>query len=173
MLRLINNFGELIFLTLGNNYPRIFFLEKWKWIFFRLAGIKISGPCLIYGPIIIRPIGFASNIRIGKDTFINTNTRFGCPKSTITIGERCDIGANVSFETVFHNTLEDNKPRGIYTKDIEVKDGVWIGTGVIILQGVTIGENSVIAAGAVVTKDVPKNSIYGGVPAREIRKLSI
>jgi maltose O-acetyltransferase len=90
----------------------------------------------------------------------------------VTIGNDVQIGPRVMFETVSHD-LEyvPGRLRKSQTKPIVVEDGVWIGAGAIVTQGVTIGRGAVIAAGAVVTSDVPANTVAGGVPARTIRAI--
>ena len=80
------------------------------------------------------------------------------------------IGHNVVLATLNHE--EDPKKRGnLCPAPIKIADGVWIGSNATILPGVTIGEGAIIAAGAVVTKDVEAMSIVGGVPAKLIRKI--
>ena len=98
--------------------------------------------------------------------------------SPITFGNGVWVGANVPFATPNHplsaeERLNADYPDGLhdleYSAPITVKDGCWICSGAIICGGVTIGENSVVAAGAVVAKDVPANSLVAGVPAKVIR----
>ena len=164
---------ELIFLPIANYLvPRIKFLDYGRFLLFNLAGVKISGKALIFGPLIIRPIGKAKNIHIGDRSFLNTNIRFGCPDAPVKIGRHCQIGPGVMFETVnhdFHSKLGDI--RSMQTLPITLEDYVWVGAGAIILPGVTVGEGAVIAAGAVVTKDVVSRTMVGGVPAKLIKKL--
>jgi maltose O-acetyltransferase len=125
---------------------------------------------LIQGPIKIRPIGKASNIEIGVGCSINTDIKFDCPKDKIIIGNKCQIGPNVCFMTGSHSLVYDpEKGRGGWTKPIILEDEVWIGCGAIILLGVTIGKGAVVAAGAVVNKDIPPKTVYGGVPAKFIK----
>jgi len=136
-----------------------------------LAGVKIKGKPIIWGPLTIRPIGGATNIEIGSDTFINTDVRFGVPNDKVIIGDRVQIGPRVMFETMNHGLkYEPGKGRGGSTKPIVVEDEVWIGGGAIITQGVTIKRGAVVAAGAVVTKNVAVNSVVGGVPAKLMDK---
>ncbi len=163
---------EFIFLTLANNLPRLRIFDKVRFIVYRMAGLSIKGGCTIWGPLIIRPIGGAKNIEIGKGSFINTEIRFGVPKDKVVIGANVQVGPRVMFETVNHGLRYiPGKGRGGWTKSIIIEDEVWIEGGEIITQGVTIGRGSVVAAGAVVTKNIEPNTIVGGVPAKFIRKI--
>lgn len=87
------------------------------------------------------------------------------------------IGPRVSFETSTHNLVikefhhRVDETRLTFHRDIVVRDGVWIGVGAIILCGVTIGEQSIVAAGSVVTRDVEAGILVGGVPAKMIRRI--
>lgn len=90
----------------------------------------------------------------------------------VTIGADCQIGHNVVFATLNHGlTPEDRKTT--YPAPIVLGKNVWIGSNATILQGVTIGDNAIVAAGAVVTKDVAANTVVGGVPAKFIRNIEI
>jgi maltose O-acetyltransferase len=163
---------ELIFLALANALPRLPACDKFRYLIYRLAGITIRGPALIWGPLTIRPLGAARNIEIGAGTFINTDTRFGAPESRIVIGRDVLIGPRVMFETVNHGLVHiPGVGRGGVTRPIVVEDEVWIGGGAIITQGVTIGRGAVVAGGAVVTRDVEPGAIVGGVPAKFIRRI--
>lgn len=161
---------ELIFLTLANHLPRLRVCDKIRWLLYRWAGMHIESRCSIYGPLTIRPLGACRNIHIGAKTFINTEIRFGAPEAPVKIGKRCQIGPRVCFETVSHGLqVNEQGRRGSSSKPIIIGDHVWIGCGAIITGGVTIGDNAVVAAGAVVIKDVPAGAIVGGVPAKIIR----
>lgn len=165
---------EFIFLTLANHLPRIKLLDYGRFILYKLAGMRIFGKALIFGPLTIRPIGCAKNISIGDGSFLNTHIRFGCPKDSVTIGCNCSIGPNVLFETTGHGLVYiPNEGRGTYTHPITVEDEVWIGAGAIILSGVTVGRGAVVAAGAVVAKDVPPMTLVAGVPAKTIKKIEL
>jgi len=135
-----------------------------------MAGMNIQGKCTLWGPFTIRPIGGAKNIEIGKGVFINSDARFGVSSEKVTIGENVQIGPRVMFETMSHGLVyEEGKGRGGIAKPIVIEDEVWIGGGCILTQGITIGKGAVVAAGAVVTKDVQPNTVVGGTPAKFIK----
>jgi maltose O-acetyltransferase len=140
-------------------------------VLLKLTGINLPVRCGVFGPLTIRPIGKARNITIGRDTFINTETRFGCA-ARVTIGEQVAIGPRVSFEIAGHELLYvGGKGRRTWSKPIVVEDRAWIGAGATVLPGVTIGEGAVVASGAVVANDVEPYTMVGGVPARLIKRL--
>lgn len=85
------------------------------------------------------------------------------------VGDGCQIGHNVVFATLNHY-LEPERRKITYPAPIVLEENVWVGAQATILQGVTIGRNAVVAAGAVVTHDVPAGAVVGGVPARVIRQ---
>lgn len=116
-----------------------------------------------------------SCVKIGKECFINKGVEFHVgfsKKATIELEDNVYVGCNVMFCCVTHKIGNPEKRAGdnIY-KSIFIGKGVWIGANSTILPGVHIGDGAVIAAGAVVTKDVEENCLYGGVPAKLIRKL--
>ena len=122
----------------------------------------------------MRPYGCLKNLQIGEGSFVNTGFRCGVPNGvTIQIGKNCAIGPRVSIETVNHNLIWSLKEKwGVQKKSVKIGDRVWIGSGVIIMPGINIGSDSVVAAGAVVTKDFSEKSIIAGVPAKLIQKNS-
>ena len=106
---------------------------------------------------------------MGKGVFVN----FGCTfldRGGITLGDDVFIGPNVQLITENHPEQPQNR-RNVYARPISIGRKVWIGAGAIILPGVTIGENSIVGAGAVVKKDVPANVIVAGVPAKIVREI--
>lgn len=116
-------------------------------------------------------VDYGENIHIGARTFVNYNLT-ALDVARITIGEDCQIGPNVQLLTPTHPI--DPQPRRDKLEAAEpivLEDNVWLGGGVIVCPGVTIGENSVIGAGAVVTKDIPANVVAVGNPARVIRSI--
>ena len=109
-------------------------------------------------------------VEIGDNVSINRGTSFypGLKKkSKIKIGSNVCIAPNVSFFASGHNLIDLEKHTG---EDILIGNNVWIGGNVIILPGVKIDDNSIIAAGSVVTKNVKKDTLVGGVPAKIIKK---
>ena len=116
-----------------------------------------------------------NTISVGNDVYIGPGAQFSSIKS-ITIGNKIIFGPNVTIMGGDHNTSQI----GRFMYDVQekcseddlpivIEDDVWIGTGAIILKGVTIGRGSIVAAGAVVTKNVPPYLIVGGVPAKVLR----
>ncbi len=112
---------------------------------------------------------FGRNIKVGKNVFINQNCTF-MDRGGIIIDDNALIAPCVKLITINH-CINPSRRRDVYSKSIHICKNVWIGAGVVVTQGVTIGENSIIAAGAVVTKDIPPNVIVAGVPATIIRKI--
>lgn len=116
-------------------------------------------------------VDYGENIHIGARTFINYNLT-ALDVATITIGDDCQIGPNVQLLTPTHPV--DPQPRRDKleaAQPITIGDNVWLGGGVIVCPGVSIGENSVIGAGSVVTRDIPANVVAVGNPARVIRDI--
>ncbi len=116
-------------------------------------------------------VDYGLNIHVGSRVFINFNLT-ALDVARIDIGDDCQIGPNVQLLTPTHpldpqlrrQKLEAGEP-------IVLEENVWLGGGVIVCPGVRIGKNSVIGAGAVVTKDVPPNSVAVGNPARVVKSL--
>lgn len=131
-----------------------------------ITGQKIDESVQILTPF---NTDFGRNIKIGKGVFINKSCMF-VDLGGITLEDNVLVGPEVKILSVNHPT-DPKLRRGVVLKSVLVKRNAWIGAGAIICPGVTIGENSIIAAGSVVTKDVPDNSIFGGVPAKFIKSV--
>lgn len=121
-------------------------------------------------PLLIRCLTGNSRIRIGKDCGLSGTVI--CSAVSVTIGDRCLAGADVTiFDTDFHPHAAENRRYAVpdwseISAPVTIGDDVFIGTRAIIQKGVTIGNGAIVAAGSVVTKDVPAGAIYGGNPAR-------
>ncbi|WP_237717944.1 sugar O-acetyltransferase [Dyella japonica] len=109
-------------------------------------------------------------IRVGRRVFINQNCTFH-DLGGLHIGDDVMIGPNVSLITTSHPLDAAQRRSVTIGKRIVIERNVWIATGATVIGGVTVGENSVIAAGSVVTRDVPPNSLVAGNPARFIRAI--
>ena len=111
------------------------------------------------------------NIKLGKNVFINSGCCFQ-DHAGIEIGDGTLIGHQVVIATINH--AQDPLSRAdMFPKPVKIGKNVWIGAHATILPGVTIGDNAIIAAGAVVTKDVEKNAVAGGVPAKKIKDIEV
>jgi maltose O-acetyltransferase len=117
-------------------------------------------------------IVFQGNIEIGANSYFNSGKIYSGKNSFVKIGKSCAIGYNVNIHAVTHDpdfpTGPENE-RPFIEASIIIGDHTWIGSNVFILPGVKIGNNCVIGANAVVTNNIPDNSIFGGVPAKLIR----
>ncbi|MFP3595327.1 DapH/DapD/GlmU-related protein [Chryseobacterium sp. SIMBA_029] len=131
-----------------------------------ITGKEIEKSTTIFPPFYTN---FGQFITIGKNVFINHACSF-LDMGGITIEDDVLIGPKVNLITENH-PLHPEDRRAIITKPIVIQRNAWIGANATILPGVTIGENAVVAAGAVVSKDVPANTIVGGVPAKFIQSI--
>ena len=122
----------------------------------------------------IRPpfhVDYGTNIRIGARTFVNFGL-MALDVADITLGADCQLGPNVQLLTPTHPVdPELRRAKWEAAKPIVIGDNVWLGGGVIVCPGVTIGENTVVGAGAVVVKDLPANVVAVGNPARVVREI--
>ena len=136
-------------------------------LFARLFGKPVDPSFRVFPPFYT---DFGKNITVGKNVFINACCHFQ-DQGGITLGDNCLVGHNVVFATLNHGFAPEER-QSMLPAPIVVGRNVWIGSNSTILQGVTIGDNSIIAAGSGVRKDVPANAIVAGVPARFIRSIS-
>jgi acetyltransferase-like isoleucine patch superfamily enzyme len=111
------------------------------------------------------------------DVIIGNHTRIGLHNTIIgpvTIGSHVNLAQGITITALNHN-FDDSEKRidqqGISTKEVVLEDDIWVGANAVILPGVTIGKHAVVAAGAIVTKDVPPHSLVAGVPAKVIRQI--
>jgi acetyltransferase-like isoleucine patch superfamily enzyme len=131
-----------------------------------ITGNQIDVSTTVFAPFYIN-LGIFT--RIGKNVFINSACSF-LDMGGITIEDDVLIGPKVNLITESH-PLNPAERKKLLVKPVVIKRNAWIGAGVTILPGVTVGENSVVAAGAVVSKDVPANTVVAGIPAKEIRQI--
>ena len=133
-----------------------------------IIGTAIDNSTTIFAPFYTN---FGSFISIGKNVFINHACSF-LDMGGISIEDNVLIGPKVNLITENHPSDPDDR-RALITRPIIIKRNAWIGAGATILPGVTIGENAIVAAGAVVSRDVPANVIVGGIPAKFIRPINL
>ncbi len=164
-------------------WRRLLTRAGWRWAsdgpFFLGRGLELK----------IEPRG---EIRFGRFVWIGDGTKIRCHEGVVEVGEKtvmgqectisayqhvrigeqCVIADRAMFIDFDHGVVEVERPirlQGIYKRDVEVGNNVWIGYGACVLRGVSVGDNSVIGTNAVVTKDVPANAVVAGIPARIIR----
>ena len=139
-------------LNLGYKTP-----EEIRDILSKITGTEISSSVQVLTPF---NTDFGANIRLGNGVFINKSCMF-VDLGGIEVEDNVLIGPEVKILSVNH-PLDPKNRRGIILKSVKIKRNAWLGAGVTVCPGVTIGENSVIGAGSVVTKDVPSNTVYAG-----------
>jgi acetyltransferase-like isoleucine patch superfamily enzyme len=137
-------------------------------LFSELIGNKVDDSFLLIPPFYATG---GTDTRIGRNVFINQNCTF-YDLGGIDIADDVLIGPNVSIITSGHPVAPSQRHAFTIAKPIVIERNVWVATGATIIGGVTVGENSVVAAGSVVTKDVPPNTLVGGNPARVIRSIA-
>lgn len=153
--------SEKICFRINNTMP---YTKEYDELVDSLFNGKIGSGSSVHAPI---HCTFGDKVTIGKDSIIMYNVDM-MSAGGIEIGDNVMIAAGVKIVTNNHD-FDDHLV--LLTSPVVFKNNCWIGASSVILPGVTIGENSVVAAGAVVNRDVPDNTVVGGVPAREIRKL--
>ena len=177
---------------LNRRYARLYWRYLWR-RFLTPAGWRwqTDGP-VFFGKNLELQISPRGKIRFGRFVWIGDGTKIRCHEGVVEIGaktvmgqectisayqrvrigEECVIADRAMFIDFDHGIVEVERPirlQGIYKRDVEVGNNVWIGYGACILRGVSVGDNSVIGTNSVVTKDVPANAVVGGIPARIIR----
>lgn len=113
---------------------------------------------------------YGSNIKLGKHIFVNSNVMM-VDLGGITIDDHVLLGPHATIVSVNHS-LDPKNRRNLELKPVHIKKNAWLGANTTILPGVTIGENAVVAAGAVVNHDVPANTVVAGVPAKVLKKIN-
>ena len=132
----------------------------------QITGTTIDESTAVFTPLYIN---YGKHTSIGKNVFINFDCVF-LDLGGITIEDGVLIAPKVSLLTEGH-PLAPSERHSLLPKPIHIKKNAWIGANATVLQGVTVGENAVVAAGAVVSKDVPDNTIVGGIPATVIKTI--
>ena len=140
--------------------------EELRELFSRLIGENVDDSFGLFPPFFT---DYGQNIIVGKNVFINSGCCFQ-DQGGIEIGDNVLIGQQVVLATLNHDLMPQQRAN-MSPAPIKIGNDVWIGAHATILSGVTIGDGAVIAAGAVVTKDVPANTVVGGVPAKIIKNI--
>jgi acetyltransferase-like isoleucine patch superfamily enzyme len=132
----------------------------------QITETRIDESVAVFAPLYIN---YGKNIKMGKNVFINFDCVF-LDLGGITIEDNVLIAPKVSLLSEGH-PINPTERHSLVPGRIHIKKNAWIGAGATILSGVTIGENAVVAAGAVVSKDVADNTVVGGIPAKQIKKI--
>lgn len=140
--------------------------EQLRYLFSELTGTKVADTFRLFPPFYT---DCGKNIKVGQNVFINAGCKFQ-DQGGIRIDDNTLIGHNVVLATLNHGFAPDDRA-SLYPAPIHIGKNVWIGSNATVLPGVTIDDNAIVAAGAVVTKDVPQNTIVGGVPAKHIKNI--
>lgn len=135
-------------------------------LFAELTGKEVDESFMLFPPFYT---DCGKNIRVGKHVFINACCNFQ-DQGGIVIGDHTLIGHKVVLATLNHGFAPEDRG-SLYPAPIIIGTNVWIGASVTVLPGVTIGDNAIVGAGSVVTKDVPANTIVAGVPAKAIKRI--
>ncbi len=131
-----------------------------------IIGVKIDSSTTVFPPF---HTNLGRHISLGKNVFINHACSF-LDLGGITIEDEVMVGPRVNITSEDH-PVDVSSRKTLVPSEVIIRKNAWIGAGAIILPGVTVGENSVVAAGAVVRKDVPPNTVVGGVPAKILKEI--
>ena len=161
-------FNPLLFVLKILKYKLSIFRQKYNlYVFARKHYFSCSLDVILTGSL--------ENLLVGKNTTINSMANFRFKKGKISIGENCLIARNVTIITQTYNIDKEAKISldDTIVKDVTIGNNVWVGSNSVIMPGSRIGNGAVIGSGSVVTKDIPDNEIWGGVPANKIRSRQI
>ncbi|HET7119648.1 MAG TPA: acyltransferase [Solirubrobacterales bacterium] len=173
-------------------YARLLWRYLWRRLLTRAGWRWRTDGFLFLGRGLELVIARRGEVRFGRFVWIGDGTKIRCHEGSVEIGaksvlgqectisayqhvrigEQCVIADRTMFIDFDHGIVEVERPirlQGIYKRDVEVGNNVWIGYGACVLRGVRVGDNSVIGTNSVVTKDVPANAVVAGIPARIIR----
>lgn len=140
--------------------------EEVRALFSKIIGKTVDETFALFPPFYT---DFGKNITVGKNVFINAGCQFQ-DQGGVTLGDGVLMGHNVVLATLNH----DRDPAGratMHPGPIVLGKNVWVGAHATLLPGVTVGDGAIVAAGAVVARDVPPNTVVGGVPARTIKAI--
>jgi len=161
---------RLIWLFVWNLFCRwnpYFAMKKWRNMWLRLFGMKYQDPVSVFPTVRIwNPEMITMGSHVAIDDAVNLYS-----VDRITIGTKVAISREAFICTASHDVSHLNRP--LKTAPVTIQDGVWIGARAIILPGITIGEGAIVAAGAVVTKDVPSFTIVAGNPAKVVKERKV
>jgi maltose O-acetyltransferase len=161
--------------VLGGVFSRLlpqFSFNRARTVFLRATGLRIGTGSRIMGPLIITGPGDERDLfEIGEQSFVSGPLRVDLGAS-VRIGNGVQLGHDVFLLTINHEVGPPEHRCGrVISAPISIGDGVWIGSRAMILPGVSIGAGAIVAAGAVVSRDIAPNTLVAGVPARHIRDL--
>ena len=159
----LSNEAMKITMEINNSYHKPSEIRE---LFEKLIGKPVDKSFRLFPPFYTDS---GKNINVGENVFINSCCNFQ-DQGGITIGNGVLIGHKVVLATLNHDFIPE-KRGDMIPKPIVIGKNVWIGSNSTILGGVTIGDNSIVAAGSVVNKDVPPNTVVAGVPARIIKSI--
>lgn len=140
--------------------------DKLRSLWGEMSGTVLDASSFVQTPVFINHAAFIS---IGKNVYINHACTF-LALGTITIEDDVLIGPKANLISEGH-PVTPSRRKALEVKPVVIKRNAWVGAAATILPGVTVGENSIVAAGAVVNKDVPANTIVAGVPAKVIKVI--
>jgi acetyltransferase-like isoleucine patch superfamily enzyme len=175
---------------LNTRYARL--ALRLAWLKLRWRGRLVTDGFAFVGPGVTLEIGKGAKLHLGRWSWIGHGTKIRAHEGEVRIGAKTVLGQECtisSFQHVSigreciladrvmlidfdHGVVEVERPireQGIYKRDVRVGNNVWMGYGVCVLRGVTIGDNAIVGTSTVVTKDVPDDAVVGGVPARVLR----
>lgn len=139
-----------------------------RWALYRALGLDVRTLNVFSGARIT-----GRDLHVGRGTFINHACYLDVARGRIEIGERCQLGPEVMVLTATHDVLDDGSTSAAASyRTTTIGDRVWIGARATVLPGARIGDGCVVAAGAVVSGDLPAGGVYGGVPARRLREAA-